>query len=899
MRDPSDYIALLYCRENHRAIADWLHEQGRLHTANGTPSAAAVQEVIDSESWPLSAEASELYDIVQAQIDGAMESPWSTEQLPPLAEWLDANRASLDLLVEASRRPRYYSPLIAPTDTADETLLGLLPLDSVQRVRTIARDLSVRAMFHLGEGHPEQAWQDLLAIHRWARLVAQGPTVAEQLVAIAIDGIACDGTRTLLDSDQITPALGRQIHQDLLALPPPSDMAESFDLGERLSFLDFIVAVRSGGAGDTAWGVVHVQRRRGISGSGARSRRLERHFEARQRLLRPPRRCLPSAKPYCGVSPSWAGLPMTSIQWNRGSTRPQTGLSGAFNQKKRSEMVATTRISTFCSTTKLVVAAEDRANTELDFVRLAAALAVYRADHGHYPDKLADLVPDVLPKLPVDLYHQQPFLYQRDGKGYLLYCTGENGSDDGGSNEQSEIFAGRFVSDLPEPDPEAARQKIPAGADDIAIRVPHPAFKLPTPPAPSRPDTIARHARRCRPRTPAKAIQNHLVDRGHHSPPTRPLHLPTLGPNPPIIVSKQTTYITAPLRPDGLPDYIQYLRDHLREGVTPENNAAVLMWQAFGPGVGTGAISPENWKAISSELKLPHLTDSHDLDPYNEVVIEAVGSWLRESHPERKQDSADDGLEMPNTVFSQADPRYDAIDEAYKAPWRAEQLPPLVEWLQTNRARLDLLVKASRRTRYYSPFPAPASADENTLLCLLPLDGIQRARTIARALSVRAMLQLGEGRPELAWQDLLAIHRWARLVGQGPTIIEQLVAIAIDGIACQGTTTLLGSDQMTPALARQIQQDLLALPPTSDMADCFDQGERLYFLDAVIAASKEGAGSLLNDSFNWDDGERNKTFQPFDLLSANWNTTLAEGNRLFDRLVAACRLPNHAAQGRV
>jgi hypothetical protein len=33
------------------------------------------------------------------------------------------------------------------------------------------------------------------------------------------------------------------------------------------------------------------------------------------------------------------------------------------------------------------------------------------------------------------------------------------------------------------PDTEKLYQQIPAGADDIAIRVPRPAFKLPTPPA--------------------------------------------------------------------------------------------------------------------------------------------------------------------------------------------------------------------------------------------------------------------------------------------------------------------------------------------------------------------------------------------------------------------------------
>ncbi len=58
------------------------------------------------------------------------------------------------------------------------------------------------------------------------------------------------------------------------------------------------------------------------------------------------------------------------------------------------------------------------------------------------------------------------------------------------------------------------------------------------------------------------------------------LHL--FQPSPPIIVGRDTTYITEPLTADGLPDYEAYLRDLGRKDVTPDNNAAVLVWQASG-----------------------------------------------------------------------------------------------------------------------------------------------------------------------------------------------------------------------------------------------------------------------------------------------------------------------------
>src|SRR5690606_2729655 len=72
------------------------------------------------------------------------------------------------------------------------------------------------------------------------------------------------------------------------------------------------------------------------------------------------------------------------------------------------------------------------------------------------------------------------------------------------------------------------------------------------------------------------------------------------GPNPAIVVSKPTTHITAPLKPDGLPDYAQHLRDVYRTGVTPENNAAVVLWQHLWP----EDIDPQELVLIREELGL-------------------------------------------------------------------------------------------------------------------------------------------------------------------------------------------------------------------------------------------------------------------------------------------------------
>ena len=54
-------------------------------------------------------------------------------------------------------------------------------------------------------------------------------------------------------------------------------------------------------------------------------------------------------------------------------------------------------------------------------------------------------------------------------------------------------------------------------------------------------------------------------------------------PEPPIVVAPDTTYITEPLRPNGLPDYEKYILEQSRKGTTPTTMRAFLSGKHFGP----------------------------------------------------------------------------------------------------------------------------------------------------------------------------------------------------------------------------------------------------------------------------------------------------------------------------
>lgn len=355
------------------------------------------------------------------------------------------------------------------------------------------------------------------------------------------------------------------------------------------------------------------------------------------------------------------------------------------------------------------------------------------------------------------------------------------------------------------------------------------------------------------------------------------------GPNERIIVSPETTVITEPLRPDGLPDYARYFYELGHDGVTPENNGAVEFWQAMWP----GDLAPEDWLPMCDALGMEKVPkEGSGLEaPYSAALERNVAKWLHQHYQDTLQGaeldrlSSDEGKQIIETDLSGQ-----AISEAMERPWQKEQLPPLEEWVERNKQQLDLLVAASKKSKFWSPSPSLLGDRYNGAIAIL-LPYAQSVRNAVRALNLRAMWYLGSGRQKEAWEDLLACFRLARSTAQGPTTVEQLVAIAIDGITCQQTVTLLNSPDLEPKLASQILHELKEMGPSSNVVETINSGERIIFADIVLglASQPETLSSLT--------GIGGPQFDPMALVNINWNYVLREGNRCFDQLVAAARLP--------
>jgi type II secretory pathway pseudopilin PulG len=459
MPSRDEALVPLHDNSNRERIAGWLSERARDNDAE-----------IDSLEVETDSNAADPDTV----IDQTMSRPWTSEQIPPLAEWIADNQRPLDMIVEASRRPRYYQPSPTLINNRRDLLIEVL-LPHVQSARGAARALSARAMWHLGEGRHMDAWHDLLALHRLARLVGQGRTLVEQLVAIAISGIACDGTLTLLHHGELTVEQARQVMHDLATLENFSAVADSLDQMERTMYLDIITRFSRGyrektqsgfGIDDQLSYLTYVAVDWNIV-----LRKGNQYYD----------RCVAAARlpTRAAREQAFSQFEGDVMRLQRDFSTPAALFSAAISPSARGDAVASIMLSLFLPALNSAMNAQDRGNTTLELTRLAAALAAYRAEHGEYPQQLDDLVPGVLEALPLDLYNAKAFLYKRTGDGYLLYSAGENGTDDGGSSGLLNTFQGRELEDLDEAESEKLRTKIPTDADDISIRPPRPLLELP------------------------------------------------------------------------------------------------------------------------------------------------------------------------------------------------------------------------------------------------------------------------------------------------------------------------------------------------------------------------------------------------------------------------------------
>jgi hypothetical protein len=67
-----------------------------------------------------------------------------------------------------------------------------------------------------------------------------------------------------------------------------------------------------------------------------------------------------------------------------------------------------------------------------DTARIGIACKIYKNLNGDSPEKLVELSPETLDKIPVDPFTGKPFIFKKQDSGFIVYSVGSNLRDDGG-----------------------------------------------------------------------------------------------------------------------------------------------------------------------------------------------------------------------------------------------------------------------------------------------------------------------------------------------------------------------------------------------------------------------------------------------------------------------------------
>jgi hypothetical protein len=193
-------------------------------------------------------------------------------------------------------------------------------------------------------------------------------------------------------------------------------------------------------------------------------------------------------------------------------------------------------------------------------------------------------------------------------------------------------------------------------------------------------------------------------------------------------VSPETTHVTGPLDREGYIDYVAALNERLRDGVTPENNANVLIWQALGP-------RPEGAPLPDEYFKWLGIEPPPEMGEYLLGWQKYLGERAKDRTGVRHNPNSSDTLSWPTR------------------PWTAKEKPLLAAWLKRNEKSLAVVSEATRRKEYFNPLVPRRSEEWSPGLMEALLPTLQGCREVGTALASRAMLRLSEGKTEEAWQE--------------------------------------------------------------------------------------------------------------------------------------------------
>lgn len=386
--------------------------------------------------------------VIEHALHEAESRPWSAEEFPEIADWLARNRDSLDRIGVASERTRYFAPLLGLGPDAEHTenapFIAVF-LAVTGGVSEAGKAFQVRAMSRIRRGQIDEAWQDLMTLHRLSRLVGQEPALMSRTISYGLEQRTLNATGHLIASDQFTPAHTKRMMRDLQSLAPNPKVDSLLHETERYSLLDTI-----------GW----MAREATVPEHGIVNR-LTHPFVSLMIDWDIPFHCAndwfdayeeANAKPnfaerMAAFEQVYADLRRVKEESSRTPSIAGSLLSGCSPRAEVSRVVGQTICVLMLPDVSGCLVAETRALATARLNLVGAAMAVFRAEQGRWPEAPEELVPEYLEELPNDPFADAPLRYVKDGGGFVLYSVGPNLVDEQGVDSDIDEEDSLFLSE--------------------------------------------------------------------------------------------------------------------------------------------------------------------------------------------------------------------------------------------------------------------------------------------------------------------------------------------------------------------------------------------------------------------------------------------------------------------
>ena len=373
---------------------------------------------------------------VQRQFWELPYRPWKPADAPRIDAWLAQNAGAMQVMVEATRRPRFFMPLVSENGALSMSNGGAIAVLK-SPFHAVWVSLQLRAMRKIGTGNLADAWEDLAACHRMSALTYQSWDLVTYLIGMDYEERVLRSDVAMLQAAGHDRKLLERILADLQRQPMAPGPEEILYRKEVFEYPDAVQEMsakvkllweREVPPGRRATAAKLMETLNGVVPDWDRIAIFGNRFLA-DYYRTPPMNSGAELSQWSTAHEKRMHDAIAASHKDGGSDEPPVGgVAGKFflprigeTQETYSDRLGRRLLS--IALPQFSLTAHLSIGKRLAMTRLACALQLYRLDAGGYPDTPGPAAEKYLQALPTDFWGR-PLKYSPSTTGFKLRSVG-------------------------------------------------------------------------------------------------------------------------------------------------------------------------------------------------------------------------------------------------------------------------------------------------------------------------------------------------------------------------------------------------------------------------------------------------------------------------------------------